>query len=88
MVGTVKKWLGIDLIERENLTLAKALKAHTDRLDKLEQDQKDNLAAIAEIEKRLTSAAAKLKIEPKPPRLNWRGVQAAIARENRKLEEE
>lgn len=27
MVGTIKKWLGIDILERENLILVKALKA-------------------------------------------------------------
>lgn len=88
MVGALKKWLGIDALELENLILAKAIRAQQGRIESLEQKQKDTLTAFAELERRLTSEPAKPKIVPKPPKLNWRQVQNAVARENQKLEEE
>ena len=87
MVSALKRWLGIESLERENLILEKAVKAQKERIEKLEQDQKDNLASIADLEKRLTSEPAKPKIVPKPPKLNWRQVQNAVAKANQELEE-
>jgi len=87
MVDKIKKWLGIDALERENLILVKSVKAQKERIEKLEQEQKDTFTAIADFEKRLTSEPVKPKIVPKPPKLNWRQVQTAVAKANQELEE-
>ena len=87
MVSALKKWLGIDALECENVILAKSVKSQKERIEKLEQEQKDSVASIADLEKRLTSDAPKQNMVSKPPKLNWRQVQNAVARENQKLEE-
>jgi hypothetical protein len=77
MVGAVKRWLGIDVLERENLQLAKALKTlrtdtneHCDDLKKLGEDV---TVLMADREKRLTSEQPKPKIVAKPAvkAVNW-----------------
>ena len=45
MVRTIKKWLGITALERENLTLAKTVAAHTRRIEHLESES-DNRSNI------------------------------------------
>ena len=82
MVGKIKRWLGIEALERENLILAKAVKAHTDRLDAVERDVKDNLAALTDHEKHLTSEPARPKIEPKPKRTTWKQFRSAAEKAN------
>ena len=77
MVSALKRWLGIESLERENLILEKAVKAQKERIERLEQDQKDNLASIADLEKRLTSEPAKPKIVPKPQRTSWKQFRSA-----------
>lgn len=79
MVGTLKKWLGIDVLERENLTLAKALKSAHRRITEL-KDEIETLWAsergadsrIGSLEKHLTSEPAKPKIVAKPQRTSWK----------------
>jgi len=89
MVGSIKRWLGIEALENENLRLAKAYLAIGKRLATVEEDQRQNLAALAELEKHLTAEAEKPKIIAKPSapkRVNWR--QAREALENRDSPEE
>ncbi len=78
MVGKIKKWLGITALENENLILAKAMKAHTARLDALE--------SVPAPEKELTSVPPKPKIVPK--RGNWRTFRAAAEKASELEEQE
>jgi hypothetical protein len=73
MVGTLKRWLGIDVLERENLILARAIKAHTERLDTIERGAAE--------QKSLTPEPVRPKIEPKPKRMNWQQTRAMLERE-------
>jgi hypothetical protein len=85
MVGTIKRWLGIKALENENLRLAKAYLAIGKRLATVEEDQRQNLAALAELEKRLTAEAEKPKIIAKPSapkRVNWRQAREALEKAN------
>ncbi len=91
MVGTIKRWLGIDALERENLTLAKALVTHGKRLDAVEEDQRQNLAAMVDLEMRLTPEPEKPKIIAKPPspkRVNWRQAREALEKASDMEEEQ
>ena len=77
-------------LERENLTLAKALKAHTERLDSLEKDTKHNLEMIAFYGNKLPAEPDKPKIVAKPPapkRVNWGQARAALERASEPQEE-
>ncbi len=90
MVGAIKRWLGIEALERENLTLAKALLTHGKRLDAVEEDQRQNLAAMEDLEKRLTPEPEKSKIIAKPPapkRVNWRQAREALEKASNMEEE-
>ena len=78
MVSAIKKWLGITKLEDENLILAKALKAHTERLDALES------APVPE--KELTSEPPKPKIVAK--RTNWRSFRSAAEKASEPEEQE
>jgi hypothetical protein len=81
MVGKVKKWLGIDVLEKENLTLAKAAQAQSVRISSIETDLKQAFVEIADLKNGLTAEPEQPKIEPKPAaprRVNWRQAQAAL----------
>ena len=81
MVGTIKRWLGIDALEHENLILAKALKAHTERLNIIEQDARDTLSQVVDLQNSLTAETAKPKIVAKPMRMIWKNFRSAVERE-------
>jgi len=81
----------IGKLQRENLTIAKAVKAHTERLDAIEEDVRQDLVAMAELEKRLTAKLEKPKIIAKPSapkRVNWRQAREALEKANDLPEEE
>jgi hypothetical protein len=70
MVGEIKKWLGIATLERENLTLAKAVKKLQERCEQAETDAKATLeialdcqAVYKDHENRLTTIEGQPKIE-------------------------
>jgi hypothetical protein len=89
MVGAIKRFLGIDVLERENLRLARSsISAHA-RIGQLEVREGKTALEMREISKRLTAEAEKPKIIAKPSapkRVNWR--QAREALENRDSPEE
>lgn len=73
MVGTLKRWLGIESLERENLILAKALKALQARVEQAESDAKQTLEVamdcktlVGDHENRLTSIEGQPKMNAKP----------------------
>jgi hypothetical protein len=82
MVGKVKRWLGIDRLEHENLRLARSLISAHARIGKLEVSAKGLREAIEEkvdvIEKQLTSVPPKAKIVPTTKRVNWRSFRSAV----------
>jgi hypothetical protein len=94
MVGTLKKWLGIDVLERENLTLAKALKAAHRRIGEIESAAlKDREATVKlsgwveSLEKDLTPEASAPKIVPKPKPVTWKHFRSAIEKASEPQEE-
>ena len=73
MVGTLKRWFGIEALERENLILARSAKALKSRCEALENDAKSTLevaldcqAVYKDHENRLQSIEGQPKIEAKP----------------------
>ena len=69
MVGAIKRCLGIEALERENLILAKSLQRLTDRVSALEAP------------KQLTPHPEKPKIIAKPyapKRVTWRQAREAL----------
>jgi hypothetical protein len=82
MVGAIKRWLGIDTLENENLRLAKAILAQRERIDKLSED-----LAIT-LQKNLTTESAKPKIVPRPQRVNWRQAREALEKASEPQEEQ
>jgi len=71
VVGTIKRWLGIEALERENLILAKSVFAMKDRISALESV------------KPLTSEPKPPKIVAKrtiPRHVNWKQARAAYER--------
>jgi hypothetical protein len=73
MVGTIKRWLGIKALERENLILAKAVKKLQESRGQAEAVAKTTLevaldcqAVYKDHENRLTSIEGQPKIEAKP----------------------
>lgn len=89
MVGAVKRWLGIDVLERENLKMARSILALREALkSKTDADVSESLAArVTSLEKSLTPEPAKAKIVAKPKRMTWRGTLAAIENEQNKEQE-
>ena len=94
MVGTIKRWLGIDVLERENLTLAKALKAAHRRIGEIEAATlKDREATtklsgwVESLEKDLTPEPAKPKIVAKPKPVTWKHFRSAIEKASEPQEE-
>lgn len=72
MVGTIKRWLGIDQLESENLTLAKSVTLLMNRVKELE--------IKAEPSKSLTTAPEPPKIVAKrtiPRHVNWKQARQA-----------
>ncbi len=89
MVSAIKKWLGIDALERENLTLARAVAAHSRRIDILEGDAKETLALIEQYRKELTPEPAKPKIvATKPKPVNWKNFRTAAEKASESEREE
>jgi hypothetical protein len=94
MVGALKKWLGIDVLERENLRLAKAEKVAIARADEaLSQcgiaiqtsaDARalylDHEVRIAFCESQLTSKQSTAKIVPKAHKTTFRQFAEAASR--------
>ena len=73
MVGTLKHWFGIDVLERENLILLKAVKKLQEYREAIENEAKKTLelamdcqAVYKDHESRLQAIEGKPKIEPKP----------------------
>jgi hypothetical protein len=77
----------IDILKRENLTMAKAIVAHTNRLATIEEDARQTLEVALEYRNSLTSEPVKAKIETKPKGLNWKSFKSAIERANDPQEE-
>ena len=88
MVGAVKRWLGIDALERENLTLAKSAKAQSIRISATESDLEQALSEIDGLKKGLTAEPAKGKIVPKPRHTTWKTFRSAAERANDPQEQE
>jgi hypothetical protein len=98
MVSAIKRWLGIDVLERENLTLAKALKAahrriaeQNTRVDTLDADMLRMMEIVRKHEVGLTAEAEKPKIIAKPAapkRVNWRQAREALEKRSDSPEEE
>ena len=91
MVGTVKRWLGIDALERESLILAKVLAAQAKRLEAVEEDARKTSSQVAELQKGLTSTPVAPKIEsktPAPKRVNWSQARQALERASESEEDE
>jgi len=81
MVSAIKQWLGIDVLEGENVRLARALKAQHERIKTLESRpvvNEDHEARIDYLEKRLTSQASEAKIVPKAAKANWKQFRTAV----------
>ena len=66
MVGTIKRWLGIDVLERENLTMARALNTFQIDAKKTHDIALDCEAVYKDHETRLRSIESEPKAEPKP----------------------
>lgn len=78
MVGALKRWLGIDVLERENLTLAKAVKALQERVIQCEGDCKSALEIVGDCQKLLTNKVPSRNIVPKPHKPSWRNFRVAM----------
>lgn len=90
MVGKVKKWLGIDVLEKENLRLAKALHIHSGRIDDLEKlyaESNDHEARIAFCESRLTPKQSEAKIVPKAHKRTFRQFAEAASKATEEIAE-
>lgn len=68
MVGAIKRWLGIDVLERENAARADEIMTLTNRIN--------SMVVAPQIQ-----VAPKPKIEPRPHRANWRTFRAAMERD-------
>lgn len=86
----LKDWLGISIIERENLQLAKTLVAQTKRID----EQNERIESLQEwevrisfLEKCLTAKATTAKIVPKPHKVTTRQFLEAASKATEDKEE-
>lgn len=87
MVGAIKRWLGIERLERENLKLARSLQSAHARIGQLEIKFGRKALEIAE----LTSEPPAPKIVAKPPvpkRVNWRQAREALEKASEPQEQE
>ena len=85
MVDTIKKWLGIDGLEREKILLAKAIKALRERVIQLELA---TTKPVLELQKNLTTEPAKPKLVEKPQRVNWKQFRSAAEKASDPKQEE
>lgn len=76
MVGALKKWLGIDVLGRENFRLAKAMLALEKRLCELEDDFE---VRIAFCESQLTAKTSSPKIVAKAHKRTFRQFAEAAS---------
>lgn len=83
MVGTIKRWLNIDLLELETRALQGANAARVEEILILT----DRIRRMEEL-KQLTSSPPKPKIEPKPHRANWRTFRSAAEKASDEQEQE
>lgn len=74
--------LRISILERENLTIAKAIVAQTRRVDESQEDAKKAIEIALDCQKGLTSQPEKPKIVAKPKATNWKTFRSAIERAN------
>lgn len=94
MVSTIKRWLGIDALERENLILAKAFKAQGERIGILELETAILRHDLQELSrdsgKELTPAPVKPKIVSKPMKkaVNWKSFRSAAEKASEPQEQE
>jgi prophage DNA circulation protein len=99
MVGAVKRWLGIDVLERENLQLAKSLKsAHqritelsskVTRIDNATADALNSASDMLERLNSLTSEPPKPKIVATAPKaVSWKSFRSAAERASEPEREE
>ena len=82
MVVAIKRWLGIEALERENVILAKKLKA----LDAMSQYHEDHEARIAYLENRLTAKQSEAKIVPKAHKTTFRQFAEAASKASEEIE--
>ena len=87
MVGALKRWLGIKALEGENLILAKALQAHSKRIDEALEAAHVGQRMALDAQKELTSEPAKPKIVPKQ-RVNWKNFRSAAEKASEPEREE
>jgi hypothetical protein len=73
MVGTLKRWLGIDDLERENVILVRAVQKLREYRERLEADARQTLEVALDCqtvykdhETRLRAIEGEPKAEPKP----------------------
>jgi hypothetical protein len=78
----------IAALQHENLTLAKAIRAHSKRLDDVEQDARVAKELALEQEKRLTSEPVKPKIVAKPKPVTWKSFRSAAEKASEPEREE
>jgi hypothetical protein len=91
MVGTIKKWLGIDVLERENRARADEILILTDRLKRIDNSVAEALASASDMLSRvnsLTPEPAKPKIVAVPQRVNWKQFRTAAERASEPEREE
>ena len=80
MVGAIKKRLGIKAVEDENLKIAKALLAHSRRIDEALEAAHVGQRMALDNQKDLTLATEKPIMEAKPKVVNWRNFRTAAER--------
>lgn len=87
MVGKVKRWirfwLYIDVLENENLRLARAIQAQAARLKTLEgrpEKNEDHEARIVFLENNLTAKQSAAKIVPKAHKTTFRQFAEAASK--------
>ena len=98
MVGKVKKWMGIDVLERdfallqqENLAMARVILVHRQRINEALEAAHVGQSMAIDNQKQLTAEPEQPKIEPKPAaprRVNWRQAQAALEKASDPQEQE
>jgi hypothetical protein len=72
----------VAILQRENLTMAKAIVSHGKRIDESEADAKNAIEIALDCRKGLTSQPEKPKIVAKTKSVNWKSFRTAIERAN------
>ena len=75
-------------LKRENGILAKALKAHSERIEGAEKDSGQALEIALDCQKGFMAEPAKPKLVAKPQRANWKQFRTAAEKANDPKEEE